>query len=53
MNSWSYTRVTTPITLGIALTDFFLDQVIANQIANRFRAVLVTHAADAEIECGQ
>jgi hypothetical protein len=32
---------------GIALADFPLDQMIAYQVANRFRTILVSHTADA------
>ena len=36
---------------AIALADFLLDEMVPNQIADRFRTVLVAHAADTQIEC--
>ncbi len=39
--------------LGIALANLLLDQMVADQVADCLRAVLVAHTADAQIEGGQ
>ena len=41
------------MTSASPLTDSLLDQMIANQIANCLRAVLIAQAADAMIESSQ
>jgi hypothetical protein len=42
-----------PNDLRVPLTDSLLDQVIADQIANRLGTVLITLAADTQIKSGE